>query len=76
MTINITRLKGLIKYDNNSNIKTKLLGYFHCNTKVELPMYFHMWITLSKNLGIESLCHINLNRYRNTVRFIFLIDTW
>lgn len=41
MAINITRLKGLNKNDN-SNIETKLLDYFHSNTKVEFPMYFHM----------------------------------
>lgn len=42
MAIDITRLKGLTKSDNNSNIKTKLLDYFHSNTKVEFPVDFHM----------------------------------
>lgn len=77
MAINITRLKSLSKNDKNSNIKTKLLGYFHSNTKVEFPTNFHMRITVSKNLGIETHTgHINLNRDRNTVRYLFLIDIW
>jgi len=27
-----------------------------------------VWITISENVVIESICHIDQNRYRNTVR--------